>query len=256
MTHTVLLHRFSTRFLPNVLFNLWPLRARLGLAGLFIIATLLHTPMAQANEPLGHKVDFTVTHSESVDNDRLSVQFHRVAQGDSAQAVADSINPAMQRALHILKSYPDITAQTSNYSIHPAYAKNNLISHWNGQQTLTIELDNQPGLVKVLSELQPHVTYQSMQFTVSKARTESLLEQFTTQAISRFKQQAELIRQSFGAQSLRILHSQINTLNDGLMPQPRFARAEMSLASAAQPALESGKSTLGVQVSGTILLLD
>jgi predicted secreted protein len=162
----------------------------------------------------------------------------------------------MQSALRILKNYPDISAQTSSYSIHPAYAKNNLISHWNGQQTLTIELDNQPGLVKVLSELQPYVTYQSMQFTVSKARQDALLEQFTTQAISRFKQQAELIRQSFGAQNLRILHSQLHTLNDSPTPQPRFARAEMSLASAAQPALESGKSTLGVQVSGTILLLD
>lgn len=201
----------------------------------------------------GHKVQFSVQKSSQATNDRITLTFRAFAENQNAHQVSNEINRKMQAALRTLNMYPDIKTQTSNYNIHPVYKKQNL-SHWRGQQTLTLIFDNQPGLVKVLGQIQKHLTYQNMQFSVSKKRKEKILKQLQSQAILAFRQQAQKIASDFGSNHFKILKSQIRN-QGGPSPRPMYARAEMSMKAAdSVPNIHAGESVLTVSVDGTILL--
>ncbi|BCN92594.1 hypothetical protein THMIRHAM_03790 [Thiomicrorhabdus immobilis] len=223
----------------------------------FVLSSLLFSVNVHANEPIaptGNKVNFSITETQKVANDSIFMTFNRVAEAATPQAVANEINQQMQAAINALKSYPEIITQTSQYNIYPVYKKQ-LISHWRGQQSLVLTLENKPGLVKVLTKIQPYLAYQSMQFGVSEQLKNQVLAQLTDKAIHRFRNQANRIAQGFQAPSYKILETHINT-NNGYMPQPMYARSEMVMASSdmAAPTVKAGESKINVTISGTILL--
>ncbi|MDX1353391.1 MAG: SIMPL domain-containing protein [Thiomicrorhabdus sp.] len=221
-----------------------------------LLSFLAFTQQAQADseKPTGNKVQFSVSESQNVPNDSISMTFNRVAEGITPQAVANEINQQMQAAISALKAYPQVIVQTSQYNIHPVYKKQ-VISHWRGQQSLVLTLENKPGLVQVLSKIQPYLAYQSMQFGVSDDLQRQILSQLTDKAIAQFRSQASRIAQGFQAPSFKILETHINTPNFAV-PRAVYARSDMAMMSAemAPPAVSAGQSKLKVTVSGTILL--
>ena len=202
----------------------------------------------------GNKVHFSVTESQNVANDSISVTFNRVAEGRSPQAVADEINQQMQAAVQALKSYPNVITQTSQYNINPVYKKS-VMTHWRGQQSLTLTLENKPGLVQILAKIQPYLAYQSMQFGVSDKLKQKLLDKLTNHAIQRFRAQANRIARGFMAPNYKIIETHIDTPNH-ITPRPYMARSNMAVMSApmATPTVKAGQSKLTVNISGTILL--
>jgi len=210
--------------------------------------------LADQDELTGNKVKFSITETQNVPNDSITMTFNRVAEGTSPQEVAHEINMQMQAATRALKAYPDIITQTTQYNIHPVYKKQ-VISHWRGQQSLVLTLENKPGLVKVLSKIQPYLAYKSMQFGVSEDLQRQIMAKLTDKAITSFRTQANRIAQGFMAPSYKILETHINTPNSG-SPRPMYARAEMAMMSAdmAAPTVKAGQSKLKVTISGSILL--
>ncbi|HHT00510.1 MAG TPA: DUF541 domain-containing protein, partial [Thiomicrospira sp.] len=180
--------------------------------------------LANDTELKGNQVQFSITESQNVPNDSISMTFNRVAEGTSPQAVANEINLQMQAAVRALKAYPDIITQTTQYNIHPVYKKQ-VLSHWRGQQSLVLTLENKPGLVKVLTKIQPYLAYQSMQFGVSDALQDKILSQLTERAILKYRNQANLIAQGFQVPSYKILETRINMPNT-ISPRPMYARSK------------------------------
>lgn len=225
----------------------------LGTLGMLLLLVPL-TLAANDSEPKGNKVQFSISESQNVANDSISITFNRVAEGTSPQAVADEINQQMQAAVQALKAYPNIITQTSQYNINPVYKKS-IMSHWRGQQSLTLTLENKPGLVQVLAKIQPYLAYQSMQFGVSEELKQELLDKLTTKAIQRFRAQANRIAQGFMVPSYKIIETRIETPSS-YNPRPYAARSEMAMMSPAMaaPTVKAGQSKLSVIISGTILL--
>ena len=202
----------------------------------------------------GNEVQFSITESQSVPNDTISMTFNRVAEGASPQAVANEINQKMQAAVRALKAYPEIITQTAQYNIHPVYKKQ-VMSHWRGQQSLILTLENKPGLVKVLTKIQPYLAYQSMQFGVSDDLQDKILAQLTDRAILKFRNQANRIAQGFQAPTYKILETRINMPN-AVSPRPMYARSEMAMMASdmAAPSVKTGQTKMKVTISGTVLL--
>lgn len=220
------------------------------------VLTYLTMSSAQANQENwhGNKVHFSITETQNVANDSISVTFTRIAEGTSPQEVAQDINLQMQAAVRALKAYPDIITQTTQYNIHPVYKKS-VISHWRGQQSLVITLENKPGLVKILSNVQPYLAYKSMRFGVSDDLKREIMAKLTDRAIMTFRAQANRIAQGFMAPSYKIIETRINMPNYE-QPQPHYARSEMMMTSAdmVTPTVKAGESKIKVTISGTILL--
>jgi predicted secreted protein len=221
---------------------------------LAICFLVLSKQLFAAEKWQGNKVNFSITESQNVANDSISITFTRVAEGTSAQTVANEINQQMQAAIRALKTYPDILTETTQYNIHPVYKKS-VISHWRGSQNLILTLENKPGLVKILAKIQPYLAYQSMQFGVSTELKKEIMAKLTDRAIHSFRTRANRIAQGFMAPSYKIIETNINTPNYQ-KPRPYMARTEMAMASAdmVSPTVKAGESMLKVTISGSILL--
>ncbi len=177
------------RLLQATLRNSKPLLLIFTLSTTSLLSPLViaQTSTNQSNEIQGNQVHFSISESQEISNDKLTIVFNRIAQGTSAQVVANEINSKMQEALVALKKYPDVNSQTSQYHIRPVYNKHQIITHWTGSQSLTITLENKPELIAVLTQLQPYLTYQSMQFGVSTELTTKVMQRLTTKAIQSFQ---------------------------------------------------------------------
>lgn len=229
------------------------------LTSIFILSLLLLsvtslTVNADDSYNKGNKVHFSITESQNVANNRITLTFNRVAEGVSPQAVANEINIKMQAAIRALKAYPEVITQTNQYNIRPIYKKQ-VISHWRGQQSLVLSIENKPGLIGILTKIQPYLAYQSMQFGISDSVKKQVMTQLTDQAIQSYRNQAKRIANNFQASSFRILETRISSAN-GFSPQPRFARSEMAMVASdmAAPSVQVGQSKLNVTITGTLLL--
>lgn len=237
----------------NVLSRLKPLLSSCVIT-LLLLANVNIPAFAETTELQGNKVQYSITESQDVPNDKITMTFNRVAEGVTPQAVANEINLQMQSAIKALKAYPEVIVQTSQYNINPVYKKQ-IISHWRGQQSLVLTLENKPGLVNVFTKIQPYLAYQSMQFSVSDDLQRQTLAELTDKAIVSFRKQAKRIAQGFEAPSFKILATNINMPNFA-PTRAMYARSDMAMMSSemAAPAVSAGQSKLIVTISGTVLL--
>jgi len=203
----------------------------------------------------GNKVYFSISESLKMDNDTLIITLKASAQARSANVVMEKINRKMQAAISALKKYPKIEVKTVQYRVHPIYNKGETIHRWNGSQSLTITMDAKSTQLNALSELQEHLEYQSMHFKISAKQKQKAVQQLTLTALKTFQQQAKLIADAFDSPSYQLLETRINSPSPKTNRQNAVFTSRMVMAeSMAAPAIESGKSTLTVHVSGVLLL--
>ena len=202
----------------------------------------------------GHSIYFSVNESQRVDNDLVSITFRYVAQAATAELVMQSINQKMQAAIQVLKRFPKMETQTSQYQVRPIYNKQQIITHWQGQQNLTISTANQAGLPKLLAQLQPYLNYQSMRFHVSEETQKFIKNNLLKKALTNYQEKAKYIASSFGATHYQLLETRIDTPN---LPVPyinNVMRSANVMSEAAIPVMEAGKSDVKVQITGKILI--
>ena len=226
----------------------------LSATSLLCSPVIAETATNQSNDAQGHQVHFSISESQEIPNDKLTIVFNHVAQGSSAQMVANEINLKMQEALIALKEYPEVSVQTSQYQIRPIYNKQQIITHWTGSQNLTITLENKPELIKVLTHLQPYLAYQSMQFSVSSKLKSEVMQSLMTKAIQSFQKQASVIAQGFHAPDYRILETHINTPYHSPISHSYASNRMLASESMAPPAVSAGESTLRIDISGILQL--
>lgn len=200
-----------------------------------------------------NKVFFSVNESMSVDNDMVSITFTHIAEGENAQDVADQINRQMGKAFRVLKAYPEVVKKTTQYRVNPIYKKST-ISHWRGQQSLTLSMPQSDTVNQVLKKVQPYLAYQSMHFFVSTKIREKMKETLIQKAIKKYQNTAKNIASGFGHQNYKLIETRINTPNN--RHQKVYAHAEMRSAAMdmASPNVSAGESQLSVTISGSMLL--
>jgi len=216
-------------------------------------ATAINTNIAEQTNQ-GHTLHFSVTETQRVDNDLVSITFRYVAQAPTAELVMQSINQKMQAAIQVLKKFPQMEAQTSQYQVRPAYNKSNVITHWQGQQNLTINTANRAGLPRLLAQLQPYLNYQSMRFHVSEETQKQIKDQLLTKALLNYQAKATFIAKSFGATNYQLIETHIDTPN---LPKPyadNSIRSARVMNEMAIPVIEAGKSDVSVHIRGKILI--
>lgn len=205
-------------------------------------------------EPNGHSLYFTVTENTRVDNDVVSVTFHSIAQAPTADLVMQEINQKMQSARKALHNPADLQLQTSRYQVNPRYNKDQVITHWQGQQSLTITTQNQAGLPKLLKSLQPHLSYQSMQFYVSDKAQQHAKKSLLNSALKNYQAKAKQIAASFGAKNYLLIETRIDSPDLATPYTKNYLRSAQVMSDSVSPVVETGKSDISVIISGKILI--
>ncbi|MGB5202319.1 MAG: SIMPL domain-containing protein [Sedimenticolaceae bacterium] len=211
---------------------------------------------AHTDIPLYNRVSLNAAAQTEVETDLLVVVLFAQAEGSQAAAPADEVNRLMDWAMSMLKSNPDVKAQTLGYRSSAIY-KDNKIRGWRVNQSLRLEGRDGRLLGDLISELQAQLKVQSIDYQVSDERRSEHLDELTAAALARFQQRAEHIAKSLGRAGYRLVRLNIN--EGGHSPMPGMGARMMSAQadSMVAPArIESGTQVITVSVNGEIELSD
>lgn len=197
-------------------------------------------------DPTPHRISFSVTEQQTIKNDRLHVVFAAQYQASTAEQVSQRVNQIMQTALSELSNEYRQYAQTGTYHIRPHFQRDGRISEWSGQQNLILNLPKDGADISgVLSNLQRHLIYQSVQADISPDKRQKIEQDLLSKAIKKYQQQAQFLAQAFNEKRYRLAETRLQPSH---AMQPRSLMASESNT----PSIEMGSQTLSVTIDGVL----
>ena len=190
-----------------------------------------------------------------VQQDLLSITLSTNASGSDANTVQTQLKQALDAALAIAR--PTVAAgqldlRTGNFSLYPRYDKNGKINGWQGSTELVLEGRDFPRITATAGKIQS-LTVANVSFALSREQRAKVEGEAQTQAIERFKTKAVEVAKGFGFTSYTLREVSINANDQGFQPRPRMASMQAKSMESDMPiSVEAGKSTVQVNVSGTV----
>ena len=221
-----------------------------------MVLIILSLPsIGSAKQPLTYdRVNFSVSVNEEVENDTVTAILYAQREGSDSGTLDDSVNKDITWAIEHVKEVPDIKVQTRDYQTNPIYSKQTLTG-WRVRQSISLETKEIKTLSGLLGKLQERIAIQSISYSISPERRQTVEDQLITEALSQFKSRANLVTRELNRPVYRIVNLDINTGNvPPAYPMARGAMMMAEKASVSPPALEAGTNTITVTVNGTIEL--
>lgn len=211
------------------------------------------------HESLQNVAQLSASGSVEVQQDLLSISMTTTRDGTDASTVQTQLKQALDTALTQAKqsALPEqMDVRTGNFSLYPRYGKDGKINGWQGSTELVLEGKDFARITSTAGKIQS-LTMGNVSFALSREQRARVEGQAQTQAIVRFKTKASEIARSFGFASFTLREVSINANDQGPMPRPRMMAmsAKSDMAEAAIP-VEAGKSTVLVNVSGSVQMVD
>lgn len=221
------------------------------LAAVISLPSYADGPNSVLNYNLYH---LSASAENEISNDIMKVTLLASHQSTKSSEANKEVNQKMSVALDILKQTKNIQYQTGNYQTQPVY-KNREITAWKASQKIELKSTDADHLSKIIGKLQKPLKVSSMSFDVSKTVRQKAENVLSVEALNQFKERAELIQKTMGADQYKIVNIDVNTGTQRI-PVRQMMRAEMSSMSYDSPApsVESGNSTITVNVTGQIQL--
>lgn len=192
---------------------------------------------------------------QEVNNDIMKVTLLASHQAQQPLAANNVVNRQMASALETLKTTKNIEYKTGNYQTLPIY-QNQQVVGWKASQHIELKSADAHQLSDILGQLQKELKISSISFDISQPVRQKVENLLSVDVLNQFKKRASLIQKTMGASRYQVVSLDVNTGTQ----RPRFGRAmmgaEMTMASnSSAPAVEGGKSTINVEVSGQIQLI-
>lgn len=193
-----------------------------------------------------------------VPQDWLTITLNTTKEGADGAAVQAQLKAALDAALAIARpagQAQQLEVRTGQFSLFPRYASNGKISGWQGTTELVIEGRDFVRISNTAGKIQS-LTLGSVGFSLSRDAQRQLEADVQAQAIERFKSKAADVAKGFGFQSYVLREISISSADqEGVRPFPRAMAMQAKTAMADAPvAVEAGKSTVSVTVSGAVQL--
>ncbi len=186
--------------------------------------------------------------------DFLVVVLSTTHEGPTAAAVQAKLSQAVESALSAGRqaSQPgQLEVRSGNFSLQPRYGREGQITGWQGTAQVILEgrdfarIAAQTGRISTLSVSQ-------MSFSLSRELQARLQAEAQSQAIARFKRDADLIVKGFGLSSYALREVTVGPQAAHPAPWP-MARSMAATAMADAPLpMEAGKASISVTVSGSV----
>lgn len=224
---------------------------------LFLLTLLLSFP-AWAAEPTkssGTLIEFRVDVQKSVVNDLgRAIAFAEVSGADPTE-VARKIKGAIADGLTIAKSQPGITVKSGDTHTYPIYGKNSrIIESWRMRSELILESRDAGALSTAIGKLQATLAVGNLQFSPAAETRRKAGDEATLEAIDAFRAKAERIAGVLG----RLYRIREMNVNSGGTTMPYLGRRSGAMMAAEQAPMpvEAGESSININVSGQIELID
>lgn len=213
---------------------------------------LMHNVLAAEPEHYD-RISLSAEATEEVANDTLVVVLYVQREGNEQARLADEVNKAISHAVKRSKQLLDVDVQTQAYQTQPVYQQQRL-SGWRVRQAIQLKSRNIKALSELIGQLQSTVAVESMNYTVSQEQRTRMEEVLIGNAIAAFQQRAQQITRHLGRKKHRLVSLDVQR-SGTLQPLMQHSFSPMLESKVAAPAVEPGKQTLTVTVSGVIELL-
>jgi predicted secreted protein len=203
--------------------------------------------------PLQNVAQLSASGSVEVQQDLLSILMSTTRDGTDAAAVQSQLKAALDAALLEAKKTAQpglMDVRTGNFSLYPRYNKDGKISGWQGRTELVLEGKDFPRITATAGKIQT-LTLGNVGFALSREQRAQVEGQAQAQAIESFKAKAAEISRSFGFSSYTLREVAINANDQGPI-RPRMMAMEAKSADSSPIPVEAGKSTVLVNVSGSV----
>ena len=179
--------------------------------------------------------------------------------GDDPAKLAQEANTVIDRAIEIAKAYPQVRTRSAGSQTWPIYGKSkslfgsNGIDGWRLRSTLALESEDIPALSALVGKLQTTLAVASIDLAPSPETRRKAEDEALVAALKHFEARASLATKTLGHKH-RIVQVQIHT-GGGYQPPPMVRAAAMRAEGAPAP-IEAGQTSISVQVSGRVELID
>jgi len=229
------------------------MRPSLPLLLFVLLVSGLHAAHAEP-PPQYNRVSLNESAQAEVENDLLVAVLFAQAEDREAAAPADAVNRAIDWAVNLARSHPEVKVQTLGYHTQAIYNKNQ-IRGWRVSQSLRLESPDSRLLGDLIAQLQEQLQVQSVTYEVSDEQRRANLDELTAAALQRFQQRATHIAGTLGRAGYRIVRININDGHNGPVPIARGMMMEAAADAAVAPArIEAGTQQITVSVNGEIEL--
>ncbi|MDP2417371.1 MAG: SIMPL domain-containing protein [Hydrogenophaga sp.] len=213
---------------------------------------------AQPTPPPTNVVQLSASGFKEVQQDWLSMSLNTTKEGPDAVTVQNQLKVALDAALAVAKTSAlpqQLNVRTGQFSLYPRYSSNGKINGWQGSTELVLEGRDFARISATAGKIQT-LTMGNVGFSLSREAQLALESDVQAMAMERFKLRASEIAKGFGfgAYSLREISVSSADQGGGYV-RPRVMAMEAKAAMSDAPiAVEAGKSTVNVTISGTIQL--
>jgi predicted secreted protein len=193
-----------------------------------------------------------------VPQDWLSVSLNTTKEGSDAAAVQSQLKTALDAALAVVKPAvqpQQLEVRTGQFSLFPRYGSNGKINGWQGSTELVIEGRDFTRISTTAGKVQS-LTVGHVGFSLSREAQRQLEADVQAMAIERFRAKAGDVAKGFGFQGYVLREVSISSADqESVQPYPRAMAMQAKAAVADAPvAVEPGKSTVNITVSGSVQL--
>jgi predicted secreted protein len=191
-----------------------------------------------------------------VQQDLLSMTLSTTRDGPDAAAIQGQLKSALDAALAEARKNAQpgqLDVRTGNFNLSPRYTRDGKISGWAGSAELILEGRDFPRITQAAGRITT-LTIGNVGFALSREQRAKVEVEAQDLAIGAFKQKADELAKSFGFSGYTLREVAVNA-NGGDPIRPRMMAAQAkSLASDAPVPIEAGKTSVVVNVSGSVQL--
>lgn len=229
----------------------------------FIISTFFFS-LAAAAAPgtlgvaAGPLVNLHAQTSREVTNDLMHATMSVEREDRDAARAADTVNKTLREARSIAEKYKGIAIESGSYQSYPVHDRNGRsIVGWRVRAELRLKGRDFDRMSALIGTLQSSMQFNGLEFTVSPETRRAAENELIGEAVSAFRQRAQIAQQALQATSYIIREIDLNTQHEGMPPPRPMARMATQMredAAVAAPVAEPGTSRVTVTASGTIEL--
>ncbi|MGH8755438.1 MAG: SIMPL domain-containing protein [Burkholderiales bacterium] len=203
-----------------------------------------------AEEPPSYNVvDLQAEAQREIQNDLMTASLYVEQSGENPARVSNLVNKIVNEALRVAGDVKNLKASTEGYQTYPVYDKTNRLEAWRVRSEIRIESKDFSAASNLIGKLQSTMQLSSLGFTVSPEARRQAENELIAQAISNFRERADIVKQSLNGRGYKVRKMSINT--SGFHPRPLSARG-IAAQEVAAPNVEGGTSQVTVNINGSI----
>lgn len=192
-----------------------------------------------------------------VQQDLLSITLTTTRDAADAAAVQTQLKTALDAALAEARKNAQpgqLDVRTGNFSLTPRYTRDGKINGWQGSAELVLEGKDFPRITQTAGRIST-LNVGNIGFGLSREQRAKVEAEAQTIAIDNFKHKAGELAQGFGFSGYTLREVSV-TANQNAPFRPRMMAMEASskVASDAPVPVEAGKTSVVVNVSGSVQL--